>query len=1057
MFLMGCRLTVSVTNRELSQKRKVTVKNKLMKKRAQGSLWQVTVLAFIMLCVVCVNTVYAGTLQNGARTVEGVVLDVEGEPLAGVTVVLKGNNAVGTITDMDGKYQIRVQGDNDVLTFSYIGYATQEIAVRDSRSINVVLRESSVLLEDVVVVGYGTQKKVSITGALSTVDVNTIISVPSPTFTNALAGHLPGLITRQTSGEPGFDAAQIYIRGRATFNGATTPLVLVDGIERDINLVNSHEVESFSILKDASATAVYGVKGANGVILINTRKGQKTKPQIQVRTEWATLRGMRFPNYIEGWEFASLMNEASANEGKPLPWTDEDISLFRDGSDPYMHPNVNWMDEVYKKNSDQSTHNITVSGGNETVRYYVNAGYMGQGGLYREDPSLDYRTNARLNRYSFRSNVDVNLFSNFVLDIGLGAVIDNRNYQGTPAQTIYNATKQISPINYPVRNPDGSPAATATSYTWGNPWALTTQSGYTNMYRHTLQGTFGFKWDLSKVLTQGLSLGGKFAFDTFNHAEIFRQISFELKQYLGPDPETGEDRYTILREPGPMGSSLSTDANRSTYYELTANYDRSFGRHTLAGMLLLNRREYIHIAGDEIENIPNRRQGLVGRLTYNYDSRYLMEFNFGYNGSEQFPKGQRYGFFPAVSAGWFLSNESFWGMDLINNLKIRGSVGQVGNDQIGGRRFLYQTRMDKYAWTYYWGESQSYHNNAGIQEGQIGTTNVTWETATKSNIGLDLDLWRSFVSLQVDLFYEFRDHILLERASIPVWAGYISNAFGNLGQAENRGIDGKLEIKKTTASGLFYSFLANYTFARNKILKNDDPKPLYDYSSRIGRRIGEEFGLVALGFFQDEADIANSPQQTFAAVVYPGDIKYKDVNEDGKVDDYDRVPIGYGQTPEAMFGFGGTVAFKGFDASLFFTGVTNRSTFLDGMGMMPYELEYPNYNIFREYYDNRWIPGAADNSGAKYPAVIAGKNTNNYRLSTLWMKDASYLRLQNAEIGYTLPQSLTRQFRIDKIRFFINGTNLHVWDHVKIVDPEMWQTGAYPMQRVINFGAQFNF
>ncbi|MDR1864336.1 MAG: TonB-dependent receptor [Bacteroidales bacterium] len=1022
-----------------------------------GTITKVILLAVLLGQFISVSAENRQTDKN----INGVVLDVEGQPLAGVTIVVKGT-ATGNVTDAEGKYSIRVSSEARMLVFSYVGYQTQEIEIGDRLILNIVLREATQEMEGVVVIGYGTQKKVSVTGALSTISMKNLTSIPVASFSNALGGQLPGIITRQGSGEPGFDGAQLYIRGMSTFTGTTNPLVLVDGVERDINLVNPQEVESFSLLKDASATAVYGVRGANGVILITTKKGKMGRPKVTLRTEWAQLRGMRFPNYIEGWEFASLMNEASEYTGNPLPWTEEEIEKFRTGSDPYLYPNVNWTDEVYKKTSGQSVNNLSVTGGGETVRYYVSAGYTAQSGLYNEDKSLDYRTNAQLNRFNFRSNVDINVYKDLVIDLGLAAIIQNRTYQGTAAQTIYDATKRVSPIDFPVRNPDGSIGGTAGAdfVKFGNPWALTTQSGYTNMYVNTVQGTFGAKWDLSHLMTKGLSLSAKFSFDAYNFSEIFRRIAFGTSDYLGPDPVTGEDRYAILREPGTMGSSVSSNGNRSTYLDAGLNYERTFDRHSFMGVFLFNRREYVNVqATSDMANIPQRWQGLAGRLAYDFDKRYLFEFNFGYNGSENFPKGKRYGFFPSVSAGWIVSNEAFWGVDAVSQLKIRGSHGLVGNDQIGGDRFLYLTTINKNAAGYAWGTSHVW--DTGMTESKVGAENVTWETSTKSNVGLDLGFWDNKITLQVDAFHELRDGILVRRQVVPQFAGYLTESipWGNVGKVENRGIDGMLEIRNTTSFGLYYSFRGNFSFSRNKILEDDKPEQLYPYLNERGNRIGQYFGLEAIGFFKDDDDITNSPKQTFQAVVKPGDIKYKNQNpeDDDVIDDNDRVPIGYSVTPEIMFGFGGTLAYKGFDLTVYFNGVTNRSIFLDGSGMMPYELEYPSYNVFREYYDHRWIPGADDNAGAKYPAVIAGKNPNNYRLSTMYMRDASYLRLQNAEIGWTAPQRWTEKIKMESIRFFINGNNLYVWDKIKIMDPEMQQTGSYPRQRIMNVGAQVNF
>jgi TonB-linked SusC/RagA family outer membrane protein len=989
------------------------------------------------------------------KTISGVVLDVEGNALIGASIAV-GNTGKGTVTDIDGNYTIKMDVNENKLIFSYIGFLTQEIEVKEQSTINVVLREATQELSDVVVVGYGIQKKVSVTASISTIEPKTLISVPAPSLSNTLGGQLPGIITRQTSGEPGFDGAQIYIRGISTWGNAA-PLILVDGIERDINLINAYEIESFSIMKDASATAVYGVRGANGVILINTKKGKKGKPQVSFRTEWGSLTGIRFPDYIDGYEFAGLMNEALSNSNKPLAWTDEELEKFRTGSDPYLYPNVNWTDAVYKKHSNQTMNNLSVSGGTESTRYFVNAGYTSHGGLYQEDKNNPYDTNSRIHRYNFRSNIDIDVTKDLLLNLGLGSIIENRNYQGTPAQTIADATKKISPINYPIQNPDGSVGG-GPGYMQDNPWGLTTQSGYATQFRSTLQGTFALRWDLSRLITKGLSVSGKFAFDHFYFSEVFRRKAYEVKQYLGKDPVTEEDLYSLIREGNVLGYAPARQANRAYYWEVAANYEKQFGDHRFMGMFLFNRREYVDLeASTSIYNLPYRRQGLAARLAYDYGSRYLFEFNMGYNGSENFPAGKRYGFFPSLSAGWVLSNENFWNGNLINHLKIRASYGQVGNDRSqDNQRFLYVTRIDKNASGYWFGDSQQFLG--GMAEAQTGSKNVTWEVSTKANAGFDIGLFNNAVFLQVDAFHEDRTNILQRREVISNFAGFAYSTIpqGNIGEVKNKGLDAMLEVRKTTANGFYYSFRANFTFARSEIIEDDQPEPAYPYLWRKGNPVGQPFGLIALGFFEDEVDIANSPTQTFQEKVIPGDIKYKDVNDDGVVDVYDRRPIGYPATPEIMFGFGGTVAYKGFDATIHFSGVANRSNFLDLEGMYPFMLEFPNYNVFREYYDNRWI-SESDNSRAKYPVVIAGNNPNNYQTSTLYMRDASYLKLQNAEIGYTLPQSLTQRVSISNLRLFINGTNLLCFDKIKIVDPEFNITGGYPQQRVINFGAQIDF
>ncbi len=992
-------------------------------------------------------------LSYSQSVISGLVVNIDGEPLIGVTIMVK-ESSQGTITDSDGRYSINVDKSGQALVFSYIGYQTQEIEIGNKSVINVVLREKTQELEDVVIVGYGHQKKVSVTGAISTVPIKNLISVPVVTLDNALAGHLQGVVTKLTSGQPGTDAT-IRIRGIGTWTNAN-PLVLVDGIERSINLVNPQDVESISVLKDATATAVYGVRGANGVILITTKRGKAGKTQVTYRTEYAERIGTRFPKFIEGWEFASLMNEASMNENKSIPWTDEEIQKFRDRSDPYLYPNVDWTDAIYNKTASQTINTLHITGGNELVRFYISARYANESGLYKRDETLDYNTNQSLNRYNLLSNVDVNISKNLTFNIGLSSSIQNRSFPATGSNEIHETAKSTSPIDMPLQNPDGSVSGTPTRM---NPWAMSTQSGYTVTYINTLNGTFSCKYDLSELITKGLSVSGKFSFDNYNDASIIHSVYYIRKQYNGKDPSTGEDIYKIIDPLASGAMTMGTWANsrRQTYVDFGLNYEREFKGHTFNGLLILNRQEYINmLASNELENVPRRLQGLASRLSYNFNNRYFAELNFGYNGSENFKRGNRYGFFPAFSAGWLISEELFWNKNFISDLKLRCSYGKVGNDYMG-TRFAYLTTINKNAMGYPWGSSQTW--DRGYEEGKIGTENVTWETANKANIGLDVGFFRNLLNVQLDVFHESRDGIFLQRQSVPVFAGYLGSSipWGNLGKMENMGIDSKIEFHRSTPWGIQYSIYGTFSFARNKVVENDAPPQKYEYLDARGHRWGQVWGLEAMGLFQSEEEINNSPQQTFQTVVRPGDIKYKDQNDDDIINDDDRVAIGYGDIPEIVYGFGSNISWNNFDFTFFFNGAANRSIFLDGPGMMPFMLEFPAYNVFREYYDNRFIPGAEDNTNAKYPAVIAGNNPNNYRTSTFYMRDASFLRLQNVELGYSVSKKTLEKIKISKIRFFVNSNNVFVLDKIKIMDPEMLQTGTYPKQLVLNFGAHIDF
>ena len=984
----------------------------------------------------------------------GLVLDINGEPVIGAGVVIK-DTSEGMATGLDGKYSIEAE-DGDIIVFSSLGYQDVEVQFAPGQR-NIVLRQASQILDDVVVIGYGSQKKESVTGSLTSVSPDRIKSMASVSISNTIGGIMPGIITRQTTGEPGSDFASVYIRGLGTW-GNSAPLILVDGVERDMNNISASDIESYTVLKDASATAVYGVKGANGAIIITTKRGKMGPPKVTFRTEFANLHGLRFPQYISGYEFASLMNEAVRHASGPnaaLPWTEEQLRIFKDGSSPYLYPSVNWIDEILKKNAFQTINNLGVSGGNEIIRYYVNIGYTNQEGLFKRDPQYEYNTNSNAQRVNYRSNVDINITKNLILALGINGIIEDKRSPGTPSNTIFEQIRQTTPIQMPKQNPDGTPGS-STTVVYTNPWALSTQSGYATETTSTIQTNFNLKWDLSDLITEGLSINANYSFDYIHQGNATRYINYEKKRYLGKD-EFGQDMYNIIQQAYPMVLTVTDNVTRSSYYDIGIHYNRTFGEHTVSGMLLGNRREKtISYPGiTSMANLPYRRQGLVGRFTYDYGGKYLAEFNFGFNGSENFPKGDQYGFFPAVSVGWVASKEKFWQSVMPGvYFKIRASYGLVGNDEVGGDRFLFLSMINTNASGTLFGESQTLI--PGYSEYKTGA-DVTWEKSAKFNGGFELRFFRDRLTVQTDFFIEDRYDILLERSVVPVTSGITTPIYANLGRVDNRGIDAQIDFKNTTRGGLFYSVYANYTYAYNKIIENDKPEPKFAYQDERGRRIGQPFVLVSMGFFESQEEIDHSPKQTFSSVVRVGDIRYVDVNKDGVIDDYDRVPVGYARTPEMMFGFGGTLAYKGFDLSLHFTGAAHATTFLNGADMWPFSLEFPQYNVSREYYDHRWVEGA-DNSNARYPAVINGNNTNNYQLSTQYMRDASYLKLKNAEIGYTIPEKISKKAKMSKLRIFINGSNLFSIDKLKIVDPEFdYGTGNYPIQRVLNIGLDIEF
>ena len=752
------------------------------------------------------------------------------------------------------------------------------------------------------------------------------------------------------------------------------------------------------------------------------------------------------------------MNEACITGGVTLPWADEEIEKFRDGSDPYNYPNVDWTDEVLKKNAFQSMNTLSVTGGNETVRYYVSVGFTSQSGLYKEDPTYDYRTNSLSQRYNFRSNVDINLTKSFTLSLGLAEIIQDKTYPGTSASNIFYTLKRTSPISFPLRNPDGTFGGGNTSYEWVSPYIMATNSGFSKQFISTTQGTVGAKWDLSNLITEGLNVEANFSFDHYYFNSVTRHKQPLIKKYLGTDPETGEERYNLIKEETAMGYGVSNRSNRAYYYDVRLNYNRTFNRHNVGAMAMFNRRDYKDLtAGNSTSNLPYRRQGWSGRLTYNYAQRYLVEWNFGYNGSENFASGKRYGFFPAVSAGWVPSEENFWNVSWINHLKIRGSYGLVGNDAVGGSRFFYMSTVNKNANGYRFGDSQNLYN--GMAELQMGAPNATWEVSHKTDVGLDIEFLDRKIKLSADYFYEYRDQILLKRAQIPdiMGAAWGDTPWANLGIMKNRGVDGQIEFTNTTKRGFFYSVRGNFTYAKNTVIEDDSAKAVYDYQNTRGVSSGIPLGYVALGLFQSQEEIDNSPKQELGSYTV-GDIKYKDLNNDGVINAYDRTFIGNPRDPRLMFGIGFTFAYKGFDLSLNFTGASNTSILLDAESMWPFKLDYPGYNVMREYYDHRFIPGA-DNTNAKYPVVHNGTSSNNYQISTLYLHDASYLKLKTAEFGYNFPEKIVSKIKLESLRLFVNGNNLFCIDGIKIVDPESNHLGAstYPTQRGLTLGLQVGF
>lgn len=993
----------------------------------------------------------AAQQASQTRHIAGRVIDAETkEPIIGATVWVK-DSALGTNTNVDGAFDYTFTGHYGYIAVSYIGYQTQEFPVTNLPK--VIELSAGNELDEVVVVGYGTQKKASVVGSIASVSVNDI-RMPTAKISNNLAGQLAGVISVQRSGEPGASST-FWIRGISTFGSSTTPLVLVDGIERDLDLVDIEDIKDFSILKDAAATAIYGVRGANGVILITTREGIVGKPQINIRFEAGMVQPTKVPDMLDAVQFAELWNAAAGSE----VYTPEVIQKYRDGSDPDLYPNVDWVDYLYKDLSFNERVNVNVTGGGSTVKYYISGGFYNEDGLFARDNMKEYNTSVFYRKFNFRSNVEVQLHKYTKLNVNLATTFERKNEPGTAATGIWNYAIKSAPNVFPAVYSNGllpGPGANNGE----NPYVLLTQTGYREKFYNTAQSLFSLTQDLGDWVTKGLTVTVKGSFDAKNYNHLARTKT--PPQYMA----SGRDEFgDLILQQTVVGTDNLTYAEshsgyRSVYLEASVNWARSFGKHDLSALFLYQQSQRNDVGIDKSEPelaLPYRHQGIAGRITYSYDNRYFIEGNFGYNGSENFSPGKRFGFFPSVAAGYVISNEKFFEpvRGVIDLLKIKASYGIVGNDKIGTgdnvRRFIYNGTVNSGS-SYYFGTTP--HSSSSIQMGDWPNPNVGWEEAHKLNVGVDLSLF-SKLKISADYFKEKREGIFLQRQSIPVYVGLSTQPWVNIGKMRNSGVDASLEYHQTIGQDLHLTVRGNFTYARNMIVDQDQPDYKYLYMNRTGQARYQTFGLVAAGLFRDQADIDAWPKQSFGDVE-PGDIKYLDLNGDGVVDSYDTKPIGYTSIPEIVYGFGFSLQWKAFDFSAFFQGVghVSFSTLTDQtLGFNARNSR--EANLFSDVYDNYWTPERLD---AKYPRLYIGTNNNNNQTSTFWMANGRYMRLKNLEIGYTLPKRISQKMAMQNMRVYLSGVNLFTFSPFKLWDPDL-QTGAtnYPNNRIINIGLTIGF
>jgi TonB-linked SusC/RagA family outer membrane protein len=989
------------------------------------------------------------------QVVKGTVRDAATkDPLIGVSISVAGTNQ-GTVTDADGNYELSLPSlKSTSLKFSYLGYSPVEIALNGRQELNVMMKEDVQAISEVVVVGYGQQKKESVIGSIASMDNKSLVSLPVTNITQALAGKLPGIQIVQTSGEVGNDEADIYVRGLGTY-GDARPLYVVDGIVRDnISQIDPNEIQSFNVLKDASATAVYGVKGANGVIIITTRRGTIGAPTVSFSAQAAMTEPTRIPYPLNAYQTSALKNMHKFGQHANDDYTALDIIQYRTHSSPYSHPDVSWVDEIMKKYSSMQQYNINVSGGTNLLKYFLSGGYLTQDGFYK------YDNNTNFSRYNFRSNLDFTISKQFTLAFNLGSRIEKRTNPAAAwygSWEVYRASFANSGRLDPVFNPDGSLGG-SDSNTSNLVGALRDRGVFKDV-KSVVETSLNAKYQMD-FITKGLSARAQLAFDNSGRNRTLWNKTFAVYHY-----DVQKDTYKKINEDSYLSYNWAdNEFDQKLYLELGLEYARTFDKHSVTGLLLANRnnrliKTYIGYAD----------QGLVGRITYDYDKRYFGEFNVGYNGSENFAKGKRYGFFPAFAVGWMLSNEKFISesslSDIISMFKIRSSLGWVGNDKSGDiTTDGYQSQRFEYIQTYSnaggsaFGIGDTWY--PGIRMDNIANYDVTWEVARKWDVGFNSTFFRELIGLNVDYFNEYRWNILTNISGIT--PAYVGAAFkpANVGIVKNQGIELELTHQKHIGKDFAYFIKGNYSFTRNIVEKRADPAGMLPYQKEEGYSIGVPSIYKQTGIFQSYEDIYNNPTQMTlpgGTEVLPGDLKYLDFNHDGMITIADAFRQGYGTVPEIQYGVTLGANYKGFDFNVLFQGSTH-AQFQKNWEIMWHFSN--NDNVF----DKHWYYWSPEISGQEKYVRLYGQWSNNepggaYYGSTYSYGSGDYIRLKNLELGYTLPNKLTKKAYMSSVRFYLSGNNVFTWSTEPYLDPDNrdQRGGVMPPTRAFNIGVNVNF
>ena len=1019
---------------------------------------------FWMSCCIVFNA-----LAQEQLNISGTVTDAAGEALIGVSVTVKDAKGLGTITNIDGKYNIKIQ-QYQTLVFSYIGYKPVSVLVKgDKKVIDVQMSEEKTnAIDEVVVTGLGTQKKLTVTGAITNVDVSQMKQFPSSNFTNALAGNVPGIIAMQSSGQPGKSTSRFWVRGISTFGASASAMILVDGFERNnIDDLNIEDIESFSVLKDASATAIYGSKGANGVILITTKHGKAGKININVKGEASYNTRTITPKFIDAPTYANLLNEARVTRNLAPQYQPEELALIRSGLDPDFYPNVDWSKLLLKNGAMSYRADLSMSGGGNTARYFVSLSYVEDQGMYNTDETLrkKYDTNANYKRWNYRMNVDIDVTPTTIIKLGVSGNLNKRNSPGLGDQYLWSELFGFNALSSPVLYSNGYVPAYGNNIHQMNPWVSSTRTGYNEEWDNNIQTNITVEQKLD-FITKGLSFTGRFGYDTYNSNHIYYRLWPAMYRANSRDSQ-GNIIWDKLFEETSMSQTSGGDGSRHEFLEALLRWDRTFDKlHNFSAVSRFTQDERIQTRniGTDIKNsVSKRNQGLAGQLTYNYALRYFIDFNFGYNGSENFADHHRYGFFPAFSLAWNVAEEPLVKKALpwLNMFKLRYSWGKVGNDNMG--RFPYLYTLD---YTpnigYNWGSNLSSGTIPGIHYTQMASPNVTWEVARKTDFGFDFVAFDNKFSLTMDYFHEKRTGIFIQRMFLPDITGLESYPWANVGAVKSQGFDGNFQYKDHIGE-INWTVRGNITYSKNTILERDEENNVYAYQYGKGYRVNQQRGLIALGLFRDYDDIRNSPKQSWGTV-QPGDIKYKDVNGDGIVDDGDRVAIGATDTPSLIYGLGASVSWRGFDLNLHFQGA-GKYTFLINSGAVNAFRDGRWGNILQGITDNRWISSdisgtkETENPNAPYPRLSYGYNLNNQQSSSFWLRNGRFLRLKNLDIGYTLPKPMVNTIHLESVRIYISGQNLITWSPFKLWDPELdsSQRGQiYPITRSLTAGIQIS-